>query len=704
VLARNAMHYELKGARYFARNFSTDGPDGSSETITQELKQLRLCSIKNNIDEVNKIVKSLLGNHDFWIHCYESIRSNPGVHSPGGSSLVRKTVTLDGINLDFFQKLSILIPKGRFSFGPIRKVDIPKRNGGTRPLGIADSRDKIVQKGMAVILEQLSEHRFHECSFGSRRGKSTHDALAYIKRKVPSGMWAIEGDISKCFDSFNHKRLVSLVKKKYVSEQVFVDLLYKALKSKIISINSSFINKIGTPQGSVVSPILSNIYLHELDCFINENEVMDKFRKGKPAYTNPNFVSSIKFSQAELDEAENVKKTKGKLKYWKFLQKLRISKIKLTEKKGIQRLIYKGIHRKIAYVRYVDDFIIFVWGTKKDCLEIKTLVSKFLKSNLDLNLSDEKTHITYLKKDKAKFLGFEIWQSASRIPSSKKDVNPLGKIDRIKMNSKHRAFTFQTPRLRITFSMKPILSKLVDKGLLRYKGGKFFPTSYKAALQYDIANIVSYISSVFRGISNYYGFAHNWYDAKTIYNYFGRFCAAMTIAHKTKSKVPKVFKKYGPNISVKNEHGKEIAKFGVLSNSQFKRNIKGYMPSKLCVTDIEQLLLANLRIAKKQIVRQPCVFCGDTNSVMHHIKHVRKTLQKISPSSYNYYLEVMRLTNRKTIPVCSHHHNLIHSGKYDGVSLKTVFDNFKREGIGFNKKKAEALIEKASLSSDYEIK
>jgi group II intron reverse transcriptase/maturase len=703
VLTRNVrIHCELKGACYFARNFSTIGPIGSSEVVTQELKKLRESSAQNNIAEVNSIVKSLLGNPDFWIYCYDGIRSNPRMHSPGGSSFTKKTVTLDGINLDFFQKLSKLIPKGRFLFGPIRRVSIPKLQGGTRPLGIADSRDKIIQKGMAVILEQLSEHRFYECSFGSRRGRSTHDALAYIKKKVPSGMWAIEGDISKCFDSFNHKRLVSLVKKKYVSEQVFIDLIYKALKSKIISINSSFVNKIGTPQGSVVSPILSNIYLHELDCFINENELMQKFRNGKPAYVNSSFTAFLKLSKEELEEADNVKKMKGKRKYWKFLQKLRVSKIKLAEKNGIRRLTYKGVNRKMAYVRYVDDFIIFVWGTNNDCLEIKKIISNFLKSNLDLNLSDEKPHITHLKKDKAKFLGFEIWQSDYRILSSKKDVNPLGKIDRVKMDSKYRAATYQTPRLRITFSMKPILSKLVDKGLLRYKGGKFFPTSYKAALDYDIANIVRYISSVFRGLSNYYGFAHNWYDAKTIYNYFGRYCAAMTIAHKTKSKVPKIFDKYGPNLCVTDEKGKVIAKFGLLTNSQFKRNIKGYMSSNLCVADVEQLLLANLRIARKQIVRQPCIICGEPNAVMHHVKHVRKILQKKKPDSYNYYLEVMRLTNRKTIPVCLHHHNLIHSGKYDGVSLKTVFENFKKEGIGFNRKDAKALIEKASLSSDYE--
>lgn len=189
MLAHNAYKYcELKRAGYFVRNFSIVGPVGSSEVVIQELKRLRKCSEKNNIDEVNVIVKSLLSNPDFWIHCYESIRSNPGALSPGKSSFTGKTVTLDGISLEFFHKLSIILSRGRFQFGSIRRVDIPKRQGGNRLLGIADSRDKIVQKGMAVIFETLCEHRFHECSFGARRRKPIHDVLAYITKKVPSGM------------------------------------------------------------------------------------------------------------------------------------------------------------------------------------------------------------------------------------------------------------------------------------------------------------------------------------------------------------------------------------------------------------------------------------------------------------------------------------------------------------------------------------
>jgi len=268
------------------------------------------------------------------------------------------------------------------------------------------------------------------------------------------------------------------------------------------------------------------------------------------------------------------------------------------------------------------------------------------------------------------------------------------------LDSKFRGATFQTTRLKITFRIEPVLKDLVNKGLLRYKRGKFFPTCYKAALQYNIPNIINYIKSVFRGLANYYGFAHNWYDAKTMYNYFGNYCAAMTIAQKTKSKTPKVFKKYGRNLVVTDKDNKEVANFRILTGKNFKRNVKSYSGSNLVVTDVKQLLLANLRIAKKQIVREPCIICGDPNTEMHHVKHVRKILTKKKPGSYDYYLEVMRLTNRKAIPVCQHHHNLIHAGKCNGVSLKTVFQNFKKEGIGFNQKKAEALVKRADLSLD----
>lgn len=576
---------------------------GSSLTVTTELSRLREYSEQNNVAEVNKCVNSLLSDPEFWILCYESIKSNPGVNSPGGSSLTGKAVTMNGIDLEFFHKLSINIPRGNFNFGPIRKVEIPKPQGGLRPLGIADSRDKIVQKGIAVILEELSEHRFLDCSFGFRRGRSCHDAIAYVKRKVPSGNWAMKGDISKCFDRFNHKRLVYLIRKKYVSHQVFIDLIYKALKTKIISISSSFINKIGTPQGSVVSPILCNIYLHELDIFINESETLDKFRSAKSATANPKFKALLSVSKEEDEKAESIKKSKGKLKYWKFLHKLRISKLKLAEKNNIQRVVFKVRNRRIAYVRYADDFIVFVWGTKNDCLEIKKLIKNFLKGDLDLNLSEEKFHLILLKKEKANFLGFQIWQSTTKLLSKKADINPYGKIDRVKINSKFRGASMQIPRTRITFSMNDVLRKLVDKGFVRYKAGKFFPTSYKSVLQYDIANIVSYNKAVFRGLANYYGFAHNWYDAKTLYNYFGRYCTAMTISHKTKSKVPKVFKKYGPELTTTDSNNKVIASFDVLSNAKFKRNVRKSYVSFSHVTDIEQLLLANLRVAKQHLIK-----------------------------------------------------------------------------------------------------
>jgi len=559
----------IKRVEKFVRKFSTLCKSVSEDWLTNELLNLRSNSVKKSVTGVNQSVNILLSSSKFWVHCYESIKSTPDVYSSGGNHK-----NLDGINLECFNNLAYKIKTGIYCFSSSREVNIPKPLSGSHLLEIGDNRDKIVQKGMAIILEQVSEHKFYDCSFGSRRsGQSAHDAIQYIKRNVSSGMWSIEGDIRKCFDTFEHKRLVSVIKKKYISHQIFIDLLYKSLRVKIISLDSSHINRVGTPQGSVVSRILSNIYLNELDYFIQDGIILADYKIGKRAASNPKFIRFIKPNKEELLIAENVKATKGKLKYWKYLHKLRVQKMKEASTFKIERFKYKKSNRKFKYVRYVDTFIIFVWGSRKDCVEIKEHVNIFLKGSLDLNLSKDKTKITNLKSDKAKFLGFQIWQSPSKLSSIKKDVNYLGRFKKTLKNidSKYREATMQTSRIRITFSMDEILRKLVDRGLIRFKGGKFFPTSFKSVLQYDIANIVQYLKILFRGLANYYGSSHNWYDIKTVYNYFGKYCVAMTIAHKYKSSVPKVFKKYGDSLAITNAEGQIIAEYGNLSNAMFAK-------------------------------------------------------------------------------------------------------------------------------------
>lgn len=159
------------------KNVYKDTQVRSSEMVVKELSQLREYSKQNNINEVNNCVDSLLKNPEFWILCYENIEPNFNVTSP-----IEKAVIMDNINLDFFHKLSSNISKGRFNFVIVDKVN------SSKSFGSVDFRDKIVLQGITVLLEELSEHRFLDCSFGFRKKKSCHDAIMYIKKKVPLGV------------------------------------------------------------------------------------------------------------------------------------------------------------------------------------------------------------------------------------------------------------------------------------------------------------------------------------------------------------------------------------------------------------------------------------------------------------------------------------------------------------------------------------
>jgi len=171
------------------RNFSTSCHTRSEDEITTLLEKLRLQSIKKrNSKEVNVIVGRLISSPIFWLSCYESIKSNSEFKILGAVVDGKVSQTLDGINFKFFEELAKKIHCGRFQFSPFIKCDILKLKNTKRKLGVANSQDKIVQKGMATILEIVSEPYFYENSMGFRRDKSCHTAIKFIKQKVPSGV------------------------------------------------------------------------------------------------------------------------------------------------------------------------------------------------------------------------------------------------------------------------------------------------------------------------------------------------------------------------------------------------------------------------------------------------------------------------------------------------------------------------------------
>jgi hypothetical protein len=218
--------------------------------------------IKDNLANkgmINNHVIGIMADVNVLLMAYSKIKSNPGNMTPGVDSM-----TLDGINLKWFEKLSKDLQTGAFQFQPARRVEIPKASGGTRPLGVASPRDKIVQEAMRLVLEAIYEPVFSVHSHGFRPNKSCHSALKEIKNTFTAVNWYIEGDISKCFDSFDHKLLIKAVSRR-VADRVFMDLMHKALKAGYIFLDKHFSPTIGTPQGSIISPILCNVLMHEFD-------------------------------------------------------------------------------------------------------------------------------------------------------------------------------------------------------------------------------------------------------------------------------------------------------------------------------------------------------------------------------------------------------------------------------------------------------
>jgi group II intron reverse transcriptase/maturase len=563
--------------------------------------------------------------------------------------------TLDGINLAWFKRISRELHTGEFQFRPGRRVLLPKPYGGIRPLGVASPRDKIVQEAMRMVLDAVFGNNFSESSHGFRSNKSCHTALKEIQLKFGGVNWFIEGDISKCFDTFNHNLLIKAVARR-ITDQPFLDLLYKALKAGYIDPRGAFHrHELGTPQGSTISPILCNIYLDNLDRWVES--YAKEFNTGsKRRRQNPEYTRLVR-GNAGLSYEERRKR------------------LGFIHEKGIRPMLAKDpSFKRLKYVRYADDFLIGVTGSKFDCLKVVKDLRQFLNDELKLRLSESKTKITHATTEKVRFLGTEIRLT----PYNKKPVRKvtLGGEQITKMAVFTPRFEEGAERRfpNLLAPIKDIVSKLCEKGFAR-KGMVGAPTRVGRFIHLELADIVNIYLSIARGYINYYSFVSNYARFRARVIYILQYSLALTLASKLKlGTLKRVFSRFGPKITVTNRLGKEVC----FDPDSFPKSAPGFKTG--IDYDPEKTLRLRRRWTscplKEAVVRFPrtrkllesnCSICGSTEKLeVHHVRHLRKMGVAVKG---DFLLSTMVKMNRKQITVCQKCHNNIHVGRYDGPKL-----------------------------------
>ena len=521
--------------RSFSQKILTTNLD--ERVLVMEIKQwIEKC--KNKDGRYGNLIQ-IIGSPSTLKIAYLMIKGNPGISTKGVND-----ETLDGISLKSIQKISDDVLSGNFKVKPVRRVMIPKP-GKTelRPLGVSSPREKIVQKAIEIVLTAIFEEIFLDCSHGFRPGRSCHTALKHLQLKIgntSSYSWVIEGDIKGCFDNIPHNMIIKGISrkvdcpatlnliKKILSAGYVLDNELKNRKSKAKVVRSI----VGTSQGIVLSPLFSNIVLHELDRFI-EKDLRSKYSIGKQRKANLEYRKLRYQIKRETD-----KKKKKKL----------INKCLKIPSKDFHDENYKRIH----YIRYADDWIILLGGSYKDAVNIRSMASDKLQS-LGLTLNFEKTQITSLRNGKCRFLGADFF-------IRKNTENYFKPTRLVKKNTTIRQRF--APRIILHAPILELLIKLKDRGFVkRNSKGEFFPIGKSNCIPLTHPQILNYYNSKIRGILNYYSFVHNRNELWSIVRFL-RYSCALTLARKFKLKsLKKTFSKFGKDLKFVNERGKKYTIF-----------------------------------------------------------------------------------------------------------------------------------------------
>jgi len=232
-----------------------------------------MCKMGEKRTPLTRVYRSLF-SEDLFLAAYDKIARNRGALTAG-----TENDTADGMNLARIRKIIEQLRSERFRFHPARRIQIPKKSGGTRPLGLPNFTDKLVQEALRMMLEAYYEPRFRDSSHGFRPGRGCHTALASLKVGFHGAVWLIEGDIRGCFDHIDHDILMAILARD-IQDGRLLNLIRMGLEAGYMEDWQYNRTYSGTPQGGILSPLLANIYLNELDAFI-EDELSPQYNRGK---------------------------------------------------------------------------------------------------------------------------------------------------------------------------------------------------------------------------------------------------------------------------------------------------------------------------------------------------------------------------------------------------------------------------------------
>jgi len=594
---------------------------------TMEILERLNQNSKNNNDEVfTKLFRYML-REDIYYVAYKNLYANNGAATNGIN-----TDTADGFSTVYVRNIIQKLKDNTYEPNPVRRVYIPKRNGKKRPLGIPTFTDKLVQEVLRMILEAVYEPVFLDVSHGFRPNRGCHTALTKIKKEFNGTKWFIEGDIKGCFDNINHIRLIEIIGEK-IKDARLIQLIYKFLKAGYLE-NWQYNNTYsGAPQGGIVSPILTNIYLHELDKYI----MGIKAEFDKPA--------ERKFTKEYIQKLGKTQRLSARIKECsdEIMKAQLINEWKTARAEMLKTPSKSQTDKKLKYIRYADDLIVAVNGSKEDCEIIKIKLKEFISTSLKMELSEEKTYITH-SNTPIRFLGYDI-----RIRRSNELKRGTHGMTQRTMN--------YTTELTIPLNDK-IIPFLFDKKAIEVRKGVITPCKRPTLLSLTDLEIVNAYNAEIRGICNYYSLAVN-YSHLNYFSYLMEYSCLKTLAAKYKTTISKIIKKYSDRkggwcIPYDTKQGKQVMYLTKSSKCKGNRIIKDNivnvaMYHQHTTTKFEQRLKAKV-----------CEICGNTDSDIYEIHHVKKVKDLKGKELWE---RIMIAKRRKTIVVCRECHKRIHGKK-----------------------------------------